>query len=150
MSHIMDTYGLDAERRADCARTDREMAAQDASAAVRRSRESACADAGSVAYPLRAWIEGGSAEATEMRETIAVRDAAMSITVPDLLSELHDAETALTVAITRGDAPLIGQIVLAVRHALANRVACRALYRDPIKLPTTAEAAAMAMYEGAA
>lgn len=123
MSALLDQL-ITPSQLAECERIDREMAT--------RNR-------------MPGWLADAP---TELQDAIAVRDAKLSITVPDLLSELHDAEAQLATAIQRNDAAMIGRIVLAVRHALANRLACRELYRDPIKLPSAAEAAAMAMVGG--
>lgn len=71
-----------------------------------------------------------------------VRDALIRMTVGDVLEELGDAETVFGEAIRREDEAAIGRIVLGVRQALAERLADRGLFGEPLPQRLSAEQAA--------
>lgn len=79
----------------------------------------------------------------------AIKAQLATTTLVDLLDELCDCKDDLQAAIVRGDARLIGQIVLNVRKAFATRCADSYLYGSGVAPGiTTAQAAAMAVYGG--
>lgn len=70
------------------------------------------------------------------------------VTVLDVLDQLCDAQDALDVAIRRADAHAIGRIVLAVRHAYAQRLADMEHFDRAMDRPGIEQVAAMALYTG--
>ncbi len=80
--------------------------------------------------------------AAESEAQFSNRAAEVLRTLParDVLDELYDVQDQLQIAIRRGDAELIGRIVLAVRSNYAERVASD-LYETRPQLPTAQQVA---------
>lgn len=78
---------------------------------------------------------------SESRFQAATRQHLHSLDWSDVIDELADCDDAMNAAMAKGDAALIGRIVLAVRAAYAARLANREL-GEPYLLPWAQEVAA--------
>ena len=88
----------------------------------------------------QALYEAANRGVTKAQFESRAAEVARSLPVRDVLDELYDVQEQLQVAIRRGDAELIGRIVLAVRSNYAERVASD-IYETRPQLPTAQQVA---------